>query len=405
MSDKDLFRTAALRALESGELSEEETLKLVEDVVFEDSAARDREDLVETEALIRRVYGRMRGVLGELSYILDERGVNEIMVNGPGHVFVERFGHMERVEDSFADVQELENVIRRIAASVHREINELNPILDARLPDGSRVNAVMKNVAIGGPSLTIRKFGDNRILLEDMISSGSISEECAEDLKDLVTAGYNIFVSGGTSSGKTTFLNALSEFIPQGERVVVIEDSLELKLDEIENIVRLECRTANSAGRGAVTMNDLIRASLRMRPDRLIVGEVRGGEVSSMLQALNTGHSGMSTGHGNSVKGMLRRLEAMYLSGADIPIDAIRMQIVEAIDIMVHMERLKDGSRRVVEVREITGYKDGSYELNTLYELSHDMKLTYTGNKLKDEIKLRLRGIENERLCGSRADN
>ncbi len=402
MSDKDLFRTAALRALDSGDLSAEETLRLVEDVVFEDSAARDAEDLAGTEALVRRVYGRMKGVLGELSYILEERGVNEIMVNGPDKVFVERFGKIERVNDSFADAQELENVIRRIAASVHREINELNPVLDARLPDGSRVNAVMKNVAIGGPSLTIRKFGDDRILLDDMISTGSITEECAGDLRDLVAAGYNIFISGGTSSGKTTFLNALSEFIPKGERVVVIEDSLELKLDDIENIVRLECRTANSAGRGSVNMNDLIRASLRMRPDRLIVGEVRGGEVSSMLQALNTGHSGMSTGHGNSVKGMLRRLEAMYLSGADIPIDAIRMQIVEAIDVMVHMERLKDGSRRVVEVQEITGYKDGSYELNPLYELSPDMKLTFTGNRMKDEIKLRLRGVENERLRGGR---
>lgn len=402
MSDKDLFRTAALRALDSGDLSAEETLRLVEDVVFEDSAARDAEDLAGTEALVRRVYGRMKGVLGELSYILEERGVNEIMVNGPDKVFVERFGKIERVNDSFADAQELENVIRRIAASVHREINELNPVLDARLPDGSRVNAVMKNVAIGGPSLTIRKFGDDRILLDDMISTGSITEECAEDLRDLVAAGYNIFISGGTSSGKTTFLNALSEFIPKGERVVVIEDSLELKLDDIENIVRLECRTANSAGRGSVNMNDLIRASLRMRPDRLIVGEVRGGEVSSMLQALNTGHSGMSTGHGNSVKGMLRRLEAMYLSGADIPIDAIRMQIVEAIDVMVHMERLKDGSRRVVEVQEITGYKDGSYELNPLYELSPDMKLTFTGNRMKDEIKLRLRGVEIERLRGGR---
>lgn len=402
MSDKDLFRTAALRALDSGDLSAEETLRLVEDVVFEDSAARDAEDLAGTEALVRRVYGRMKGVLGELSYILEERGVNEIMVNGPDKVFVERFGKIERVNDSFADAQELENVIRRIAASVHREINELNPVLDARLPDGSRVNAVMKNVAIGGPSLTIRKFGDDRILLDDMISTGSITEECAGDLRDLVAAGYNIFISGGTSSGKTTFLNALSEFIPKGERVVVIEDSLELKLDDIENIVRLECRTANSAGRGSVNMNDLIRASLRMRPDRLIVGEVRGGEVSSMLQALNTGHSGMSTGHGNSVKGMLRRLEAMYLSGADIPIDAIRMQIVEAIDVMVHMERLKDGSRRVVEVQEITGYKDGSYELNPLYELSPDMKLTFTGNRMKDEIKLRLRGVEIERLRGGR---
>lgn len=402
MSDKDLFRTAALRALDSGDLSAEETLRLVEDVVFEDSAARDAEDLAGTEALVRRVYGRMKGVLGELSYILEERGVNEIMVNGPDKVFVERFGKIERVNDSFADAQELENVIRRIAASVHREINELNPVLDARLPDGSRVNAVMKNVAIGGPSLTIRKFGDDRILLDDMISTGSITEECAGDLRDLVAAGYNIFISGGTSSGKTTFLNALSEFIPKGERVVVIEDSLELKLDDIENIVRLECRTANSAGRGSVNMNDLIRASLRMRPDRLIVGEVRGGEVSSMLQALNTGHSGMSTGHGNSVKGMLRRLEAMYLSGAEIPIDAIRMQIVEAIDVMVHMERLKDGSRRVVEVQEITGYKDGSYELNPLYELSPDMKLTFTGNRMKDEIKLRLRGVENERLRGGR---
>ena len=354
--------------------------------------------LDETEAISKRLWGRLKGDLGPLSYLLTDKEITEIMVNGPKEVFIEKRGHLLKVEDSFDDEEDLNLVIRKIAASVHREINELNPILDARLPDGSRVNAIMNNVAIGGPSLTIRRFSKEKITLDDMVLSGSLTKDAAEDLKILVKAGFNIFVSGGTSSGKTTFLNALADYIPRDERVVVIEDSLELQLEDTENIVRLECRNANSLGRGKVSMNDLIKASLRMRPDRIVVGEVRGSEAQDMLQSLNTGHSGLSTGHGNSSAGMLRRLEAMYLSGADIPIDAIRAQITEGIDIMVHLMRGSDGKRRVVEIEELLGFKTETYLLNPLYKVDENQKLSWTGNRLKDGTKLRLRGVSGDRL-------
>ena len=303
------------------EPDEQEALRMVEERVL---AGAPELPLAELCDLTDRLFGRLRGDLGSLSYLLRDREVTEIMVNGPQEVFVEKKGRLIRTRDRFTNVEELEQVIRRIASSVHREINELEPILDARLADGSRVNAVMKNVAIGGPALTIRRFSREKITLEHMVELGSVTREGAALLRKLVRAGMNVFVSGGTSSGKTTLLNALADHIPPEERVVVIEDSLELQLYDTENIVRLECRNANSLGRGRVTMNDLIRTSLRMRPDRVVVGEVRGAETADMLQALNTGHCGMSTGHANSSRGMLRRLEAMYLSGADIPIDAIR---------------------------------------------------------------------------------
>ena len=354
--------------------------------------------LDEAEYISKRLYGRLKGDLGPLSYLLGDKEITEIMVNGPREVFIEKKGHLLRVEDSFDDEEDLNLVIRKIAASVHREINELNPILDARLPDGSRVNAIMNNVAIGGPSLTIRRFSKEKITLDDMVLSGSLTKEAAEDLKVLVKAGFNIFVSGGTSSGKTTFLNALADYIPRDERVVVIEDSLELQLEDTENIVRLECRNANSLGRGKITMNDLIKASLRMRPDRIVVGEVRGSEAQDMLQSLNTGHSGLSTGHGNSSAGMLRRLEAMYLSGADIPIDAIRAQITEGIDIMVHLMRGSDGKRRVVEIQELCGFKSENYLLNPLYKVDENQVLSWTGRRLNDGTKLRLRGLTGDRL-------
>lgn len=398
--EKEIWRhltgVYASRAAEGIEQQEEESLmEEIEDMVLN---YWDELDLKGVEAISRRIYGRLRGELGPLSYLLKDRDITEIMVNGPRAVFVEKGGHLIKVDDNFGDVEDLELAIRRIAASVHREINELNPILDARLPDGSRVNAIMSNVAIGGPSLTIRRFSKEKITLEDMVLSGSLTEECAEDLKILVEGGFNIFVSGGTSSGKTTFLNALADYIPGEERVVVIEDSLELQLEDTENIVRLECRNANSIGKGRVSLNDLIRASLRMRPDRIVVGEVRGSEAADMLQSLNTGHSGLSTGHGNSAAGMLRRMEAMYLSGVDIPMDAIRAQITEGIDIMVHLMRGPDGKRRVVEVEELIGFKDDRYILNPLYKIDENRRLSWTGNKLKDGTKLRLRGLEGDRL-------
>ena len=319
--------------------------------------------------------------------------VNEIMINGPDTFFFETKDGIHKLEESFASVEELEEVIRNIAAAVHREINEMHPILDARLSDGSRVNAVYKNIAAGGPILTIRKFAKERIRMEDMIAGGTISKECADFLYLLVACGYNLFICGGTSSGKTTFLNALSEAIPKDERVIVIEDSTELQLSHIDNLVQMECHQANAMGQGAVSMDMLIKTSLRMRPDRIIVGEVRGKEVADMLQAMNTGHDGsMSTGHGNSVEGMLRRLEAMYLMSAQIPMDAIRAQIVEGIDVLVHLGRLDHGIRKVMEVQELLDYENGKYVLNPLFYLDEEQNLVATGNTLQRNRKLMLKG-------------
>ncbi len=344
--------------------------------------------------LVQRTYVKLRSKLGLLELFVGNAEINEIMINGPDTIFLETKDGIRRVDDAFDSVEELEEVIRNIAASVHREINELHPILDARLPDGSRVHAVYKNIAAGGPILTIRKFSQNRITMEDLIVNDSISRACAEDLCRYVRAGYNIFVSGGTSSGKTTFLNALSEYIPAYERVILIEDSRELQLGHIDNLVQMECHQANSMGKGEITMDMLIRASLRMRPDRIIVGEVRGREVADMLQAMNTGHDGsMSTGHGNSAEGMLRRLEAMYLMGVDLPMDAIRAQIVEGIDILVHLGRTDTGRRRVLEVQELVGFQDGKYLLNPLYHLDGKQQLAATGNLLNNTWKLRWRGV------------
>ena len=392
---EELFREAAELVMKTGAETDEQVMAIVEDRVL---AHVKRATCGEMCILSDRIFGKMRGELGSLSYLLRDEKISEIMVNGPEEIFVERGGTIMRLPDRFDSREDLERVIRRIAASVHREISELNPILDARLSDGSRVSAVLGNVAIGGPSVTIRRFGKDRIGMADMLENRTLPRECAEDLIDLVAAGCNLFVSGGTSSGKTTFLNALSAYIPAEERVIVIEDSLELDFEGTQNIVRLECREANSAGRGKITLRDLIRASLRMRPDRLVVGEVRGEEAADMLQALNTGHSGMSTGHGNSIRGMLRRLEAMYLSGSQIPLDAIRMQIVEAVDVMVHLERFADGRRRVTEVQELCGYADGEYVLNPLYLMDGKLELRSTGRKLRNDIKLRLKGIRNDRL-------
>ena len=314
------------------------------------------------------VFNRTRRELSVLQPFADDPDVTEIMVNGKDDVFIERLGVPHRVDVYFENDEELEGVIRRIAAKVHREVNELSPILDARLADGSRVNAVYKNIALGGPTLTIRRFPRTAIMMEDLISFGSVTREAADFLSGLVKEGYNIFISGGTSSGKTTFLNALSNFIPKDERVVTIEDTAELQLIGIDNLVRLECRGAGAEGRGEITMRQLIRASLRMRPNRIIVGEVRGEEVLDMIQAMNTGHAGsLSTGHGNSPRGILHRLEAMFLQAADFPIDAIRRQITEGIDIIVHLGRLPGGGRAVLEIAEITGYTAGEINLNTIF--------------------------------------
>ena len=380
--------------VKKGIMDDKEAYELIADLLTEKQLRGETSLHVnEIRVLTECIYGKLRGSLGNISHLLVDDNVNEIMLNGHMNGFIEKQGKIIPIGQTFVSDKEMEKVIRRIATSCRREINELSPILDARLSDGSRVNAVLKNVALDGPVLTIRKFRHKKIRIEEMIESGSITDEAANSLRILVSGGMNIFVCGGTSSGKTTFLNALADYIPKGERVITIEDSAELQLGEIENLVRMECRNANVTGKGIVNMAMLIRSSLRMRPDRIIVGEVRGEEVSDMLQALNTGHSGMSTGHGNTIKGMLRRLEAMYVMGSSMPIDAIRSQIVEGIDIMVHIARLNDGSRQVLEIAEITNGDAGGYTLNSLYEIDRKMILRKVNKTLNDDVKLRLKGL------------
>ena len=334
-----------------------------------------------------------------LQELVDDPAITEIMVNGPNDVFVETGGKLGRWDKSFESREQLLDLIQQIVSRVNRIVNTSSPIADARLPDGSRVHVVLEPIALNGPILTIRKFPEP-MTMERLLAFGSISPEAAQLLKILTAARYNIFVSGGTGAGKTSFLNALSEFIPAKERVITIEDSAELKLSHIENLVSLETRNANAEGEGAIEIGGLIRAALRMRPDRIIVGEVRGKEAFDMLQAMNTGHDGsFSTGHANSVSDMLLRLETMVLMGVDLPLTAIRRQIVSAVDIMVHVARMRDRSRKVVAIEEVDRFEDGEIILNPLYlyEEQEDAngitgKLKKTGELIHRE-KLRLTGL------------
>lgn len=321
--------------------------------------------------LRRRLYDAFRK-LDILQELVDDPEVTEIMVNGKDHIFVERRGRIERWDQGFEQVEQLEDMIQQIVSRINRAVNVSNPIADARLSDGSRVHVVLPPVALDGPVVTIRKFPEP-ITAGKLIVLGSLSEEAAGFLERLVKAGYNLFISGGTGSGKTSFLNAMSGFIPETERVITIEDSAELQIRQIPNLVRLETRNANGEGEGAIEISDLIRASLRMRPDRIIVGEVRGKECLDMLQALNTGHAGsLSTGHGNSPKDMLSRLETMTLMGADLPLAAVRSQIASAIDILIHLGRLRDRSRKVLEIVEIGDYIDGEIRINPLFRFEEE---------------------------------
>ncbi len=304
-----------------------------------------------------------------LQIFVEDSSVTEIMINGMEHIFVEKNGRLQELDVGFDSLEKLLDVIQQIVAGCNRVVNEASPIVDARLPDGSRVNIVMKPVALNGPVVTIRRFPDKPITMEWMVRNSSVSQEAADSLKRLVKAGYNIFVSGGTGSGKTTFLNALSQFIPSEERVITIEDSAELQLLGLPNLVRLETRNSNAESCREITIRELIRASLRMRPDRIIVGEVRGAEAVDMLQCMNTGHDGsMSTGHANSGRDMLARLENMVLMGMELPLAAIRQQIASGIDILVHLGRLRDRTRRVLEIVEVVGFEGSEIKLNPLYE-------------------------------------
>ena len=323
-----------------------------------------------------------------LQELVDDKTVSEIMVNGAGKIFIERNGKTQAWERRFEKPEQLEDIIQQIVGRVNRVVNVSSPIVDARLEDGSRVHIVLPPVSLNGPVVTIRKFPEP-ITMEKLIRFGAVTEEAAGVLKELVGAGYNIFISGGTNSGKTTFLNALSSFIPPQERVITIEDSAELQIAQVPNLVRLETRNANTEGEGEITMSQLIRASLRMNPDRIIVGEVRGRETLDMLQAMNTGHDGsLSTGHGNSARDMLSRLETMVLMAAELPLPAIRSQIASALDIMVHLGRLRDGSRKVLSIAEIGGCTDGEVEMESLYEYDRKTGRLEAKGLLKNREKL-----------------
>lgn len=383
------------------DLQDEEILEVIDDILM--SEGRDRYlSMKEKKRLRMDIFNSIRR-LDILQELVEDSTITEIMINGAEHIFIEQNGAIRRWDKKFESDKKLEDVVQQIVSKSNRIINEASPIVDARLSDGSRVNIVLPPIALEGPVVTIRKFPENPITMKKLIDMGSLSEEAASFLEKLVISGYNIFISGGTGSGKTTFLNVLSNFIPKEERVITIEDSAELQIRNIPNLVRLEARNANVEGKNEVTIKDLIKSSLRMRPDRIIVGEVRDAAAIDMLQAMNTGHDGsLSTGHANSTVDMLNRLETLVLMGAELPLLAVRKQIASAIDIIIHLGRLRDKSRRVLEVAEILDCVDGEIEVNKLYvfrEIGEDEqgivigKLHKTNNELINLSKLSKAGI------------
>lgn len=386
-------------------MSDEELEEKIEEIVLQ----RTREQYYSIDqkvSITQQVYSSIRG-FGLLDSIMKDDTITEVMINGPDHIFIEQNGRLFKLDKKFESQKRLEDIIQRIVGLAGREVNQANPICDTRLPDGSRVNVVLPPIALCGPTLTIRKFSKTPMTMERLIKFGSITQEIADILELLVRAKYNIFISGGTGSGKTTFLNALSNYIPKDERVITIEDSAELQITGIENLVSLETRNANTSGAGQISIRDLIKSSLRMRPERIVVGEVRGGEALDMLQAMNTGHDGsLSTGHANSTEDMLSRLETMVLQGsAGLPLEAIRQQIASAVDIIVHLSRFRDKSRKTMEITEVVGYENGEILLNPLYRFEEDENSTMekvsgqlmrTKNKMQNTFKLRRNGVYQE---------
>ncbi len=370
------------------ELSDEEILEEIDTLILEkmrDSCLSLKEKVQLRQELFHSV--RKLDVLQEL---IEDETVTEIMVNGPDAIFVERAGKLSRWEKTFTSGEKLQDVIQQIVGKCNRVVNESMPIVDARLENGARVNAVVRPVALNGPILTIRRFPDTPITMEKLIALGSLPVECAEFLKALVRAKYSMVIGGGTGSGKTTFLGALSNFIPSDERLITIEDNAELKIQGIENLVRLEAKMANTEGASSVTIRDLIKTALRMRPDRIVVGEVRGGEAVDMLQALNTGHEGsLSTAHANSAEDMLSRLETMTLMGVDLPLEAIRRQIASGVDILIHLGRMRDKSRKVLEITEVCGFEDHEIKTRTLYRWQEGKGLVQTAALLNREKLVR----------------
>lgn len=371
----------------SREMPEKELMELIDEAV--DAQARISPlPLAMRDRYRREIFNSIKR-LDILQELIDDPEISEIMVNGTRDIFIERNGRISRWDKTFESEEKLFDLACRMAARANRIVNETVPIVDTRLIDGSRVNIVLPPIALNGPVITIRKFFPIPLTMERLQEMGAITKEAADFLKNATIAGYNIFVSGGTGSGKTTFLNALSNFIPRDERVITIEDSAELQLKNVENLVRLETRTANMEGENAITIRDLIKSSLRMRPDRIVVGEVRGSEAIDMIQAMNTGHDGsMSTGHANGPEDMLARLETMVLMGMEIPLAAVRGQIASAIDIVVHLGRLSDKSRKVLSICEIMGQGNSGYMLNTLFEYDSETGELREINGLKRRGKM-----------------
>lgn len=406
--DQDLvlrLKKIVTEELPLSQLSDEQLTAEIENIVEEQTRGQYFSIQARVD-LVQQVYSSIRG-FGLLDSIISDDTITEVMINGPDNIFIEKSGKLTKLESSFESQRRLEDIIQRIVGMAGREVNQANPICDTRLPDGSRVNVVLPPISLCGPILTIRKFSKNPMTIEKLIEYGSITKEIADKLELLVKAKYNIFISGGTGSGKTTFLNALSNYIPKDERVITIEDSAELQIAGVDNLVSLETRNANASGAGAVSIRDLIKSSLRMRPERIVVGEVRGEEALDMLQAMNTGHDGsLSTGHANSTEDMLSRLETMVLQGASgLPLDAVRSQIGSAIDIIIHLSRLRDKSRKTMEITEVVGYKNGEIVLNPLYVFEEDEKSTLdkvsgrlvrTENALQNDFKLKLSGIKTK---------
>jgi pilus assembly protein CpaF len=386
------------------DLKDEDILCMITEQVF-DKSSKSYIHTVEKKEIIDSIFNSLRR-LDVLQPLLEDEHITEIMINGPGDIFIEIEGKVFKADTRFESKEKLEDVIQSIVSRVNRTVNESSPIVDARLADGSRVSVVLPPIALNGPILTIRKFSKNVLTMDKLISWGTITKEAAKLIDVLVKAKYNIFISGGTGSGKTTLLNVLAQYIPSEERIITIEDSAELQINNIYNIAKLETRNSNTDGKGEITIKDLIRASLRMRPERIIVGEVRGAEALDMLQAMNTGHDGsISTGHANSNVDMISRLETMVLCGAVLPLEAIRQQIASAIDIMIHLSRLRDKTRKIMEITEIVGYKDGQVVMNPIYVFEEnqgsdinkvDGSLRATGNKLQNTQKLKMSGHKTE---------
>ena len=398
------------------EIQEELLRELEQGVSFSDEQMQDEIEIrvlkrgqieyltiEEKMELVKKIFNSVRR-LDVLQELLEDQDITEIMINGPDHIFIEKGGRLLDSGKKFPSQAKLEDVIQQIVSKVNRVVNEASPIVDVRLLDGSRVNVVLPPVALDGPVMTIRRFPENPFDMDKLLELGSITKEAAVFLRTLVEARYNIFISGGTGSGKTTFLNALSNYIPSTERIVTIEDSAELQIQNIANLVRLETRNANLEGKNEITVRDLVRSALRQRPDRIIIGEIRDAAVIELLSAMNTGHDGsISTGHANSPVDMLRRLETLVLTGMDIPLQAVRSQIASAIEIVVQLGRLRDKSRKVLEIDEVCGIEDGEIVLRPLYKFQETKgsskehvkgHLVATDHRLANRDKLIMAGKE-----------